>query len=411
MQKKINKIYIIIILMNIYLNWNFNFLEYIGIQKEYFNSFLIYNIFLIIYPILNYTLKISYYIFTIIYISYNIILSLKIKKIYSKIIFIFFFLLIVIFQIKYITFSRSLYILNIISLFFFSKYLYKNKVYQNKKIINLILFNLFLQYLLLNFRGRRTLSWIDPNFAGYYLFLIYIIIDLVLKKRIIKLLIVFSAIFITSRSFFLSLIIYELIGNKKQAKFMIKVLEKLKMKISSLLLILFTIILFIFSEFYIENIKAEYSYKEGISRLVSFNDNSNNHRFIAILNFCKNVKENSKLRNIGMTGEEYQRLSIYSPHNGFLALIKKYGIYLGGIGGIISFQLIFFKLNNKNIAYFLSLLFYQLFLGIPFEGASLLILAYINALCINDRSIKKRRKINKKSYLSIKNESKNSNMC
>ena len=186
MQKKINKIYIIIILMNIYLNWNFNFLEYIGIQKEYFNSFLIYNIFLIIYPILNYTLKISYYIFTIIYISYNIILSLKIKKIYSKIIFIFFFLLIVIFQIKYITFSRSLYILNIISLFFFSKYLYKNKVYQNKKIINLILFNLFLQYLLLNFRGRRTLSWIDPNFSRYYLFLIYIIIDLVLKKRIIK---------------------------------------------------------------------------------------------------------------------------------------------------------------------------------------------------------------------------------
>ena len=80
--------------------------------------------------------------------------------------------------------------------------------------------------------------------------------------------------------------------------------------------------------------------------------------------------------------------------NSFLALIKKYGIYLGGIGGIISFQLIFFKLNNKNIAYFLSLLFYQLFLGIPFEGASLLILAYINALCINDRSIKKRRKIN-----------------
>lgn len=393
LENKLNKLFIILILVIVFLNWNLDFIP--ALEKNYESFFIskkIYLFFISIYPYIEKIIKILFYGFIIAYIFFNIIIFF-LKKRYPKqlnlvIIFYFIFFIIFFLQIKHLTFSRVLLFFNITSLLFFTRYLdsTQEKIYKNKFIISLIFINLIFQFFILQYNGRKTLSWLDPNFSSYFLFLFYIIVDNSFKDRkykILNLIIIIAGFFISSRSFFLSIVIYIIFKNEKISKILEKVLIKLKINSSIVLLIISTIITIIFAQLYIKNMKPNYSYKQSISRLVTFNDKSNFNRFKVLIEFKNNLIKNDKLRERGLTSKEYLKISENFPHNGVAELIRKFGLYLGIISSLIIFKSIFYKLNYKNIAFFISLLIYQTFLGIPFEGAPLLLLAYINSIIVN----------------------------
>lgn len=393
LENKLNKLFIILILVIVFLNWNLDFIP--ALEKNYESFFIskkIYLFFISIYPYIEKIIKILFYGFIIAYIFFNIIIFF-LKKRYPKqlnLVIIFYFIFIIIFflQIKHLTFSRVLLFFNITSLLFFTRYLdsTQEKIYKNKFIISLIFINLIFQFFILQYNGRKTLSWLDPNFSSYFLFLFYIIVDNSFKDRkykILNLIIIIAGFFISSRSFFLSIVIYIIFKNEKISKILEKVLIKLKINSSIVLLIISTIITIIFAQLYIKNMKPNYSYKQSISRLVTFNDKSNFNRFKVLIEFKNNLIKNDKLRERGLTSKEYLKISENFPHNGVAELIRKFGLYLGIISSLIIFKSIFYKLNYKNIAFFISLLIYQTFLGIPFEGAPLLLLAYINSIIVD----------------------------
>lgn len=394
---KLNKIYIVFILITVFLNWNLNFLPSLGKEAEnFFVSFKMYSVFSLVYPFIEKIIKIIYYFFTCIYIGINIIFLIKedknILKLNLKRMAYLCFITIFIIQIKYLNFSRILFFLNITSLMFFTEYLYskESKIFQNNKMFFLIFLNLVLQFFSLNYNGRKTLSWLDPNFSSYFLFLFYVITDNSFKDKkykILNLIIIIGGLLISSRSFFLSIMIYIFLKNEKISKVLENLLIKIKLNSSIVLLILNVLCTMFFAQFYIKNAKPEYSYKQDITRLLSFNDNSNFARFVYFINFKENLIKNKELRNVGLSSKEYKKIGGNFPHNGSAEVIRKYGIYIGVFALIIIFKSIFFKLNDKNIAFFLSFLVYQTFLGVPLEGASLLLLAYINFILINPEKI------------------------
>ena len=128
--------------------------------------------------------------------------------------------------------------------------------------------------------------------------------------------------------------------------------------------------MFIFSFFYIQSNKFSIGYENDISRVINLNDNSNLIRFkinIAII-LTKFSFNNSFLWGHGDILKNFKYLNTYYviPHNELLYTLLRFGLIRTIFFSYFIFSIYKKYINKSNLEYFISLLFYTLFLWVDF---------------------------------------------
>lgn len=211
-----------------------------------------------------------------------------------------------------------------------------------------------------------VLSWLDPNYSAYYIFMLSIFSRKSGNKLISNVLILLG--FLTlSRTYMVAIIVYLLLEKSSFLNYLIiriRIVNFFKLMIISL------IVLFTIGSFFIA-IEREVTHftSRGIERIFVINDLSNLHRFIANQKFVESIFSNPNYYLLGTKVEDYQnRVFINTPHNAFLSLIVNYGI-LFTLPFIILYGISLNKLiDKKNVPLIISQFIFYSLLGAGVQG-------------------------------------------
>jgi len=236
---------------------------------------------------------------------------------------------------------------------------------------------LFVVYQLATFRFLGTvpvLSWIDPNYSGYYIFMFSIFSKNSGFKKISVALILLGLLTL-SRTYILAIIIFLLFDNieyLKQLVFKFKLAEFFRLMIISLVVVMIIGSLFIASDK-----KRSHFSDRGIERIFSVDDLSNLYRFTANKKFADSILSNPSYYFFGVNTVDYQfDVFMNTPHNSFLALIVNYGIFFA-FPFILIYGMSFNKLFTKdNVPLIISHFIFYSFLGAGIQGFPGLLLFY-----------------------------------
>ena len=230
--------------------------------------------------------------------------------------------------------------------------------------------------------GRPSLAY-QFNAAGAYLFLFFILSD-ILNIKLGKLFVLLLSFVMLCRLLIFSIIIFYLIRHfKEYFKTWIE-----RVSATSIIIVIY-IVFTLFSLWYVANVKVEKSTGISISRISTLNDASNQMRFLAnavvigtiySAPFSDNVLFGfGKVENFVDTIKE----SVIMPHNELFDTIVEFGLIT-----VVFFSLFSLPIFNKvtsysNIEFLIPILFHTLilwvrFLFVPsFEMIFILFILYI----------------------------------
>lgn len=228
--------------------------------------------------------------------------------------------------------------------------------------------------------GRPKLAY-EINLSGAYLFLFFILSD-ILNKKYGKLLVIALSLLTLSRLLVFSIILFYLVKfTKKYLKFWLRKLNVTKIAIIGYFVIS------LFSLWYVATVKTKISYDTSINRITTLNDGSNKVRFLAntlaLAAIITSPFDSKVLFGFGSDFIDATKGTQIMPHNELFDSIIQFGIIT-----VIFFSLFSLPAFNKvtsygNIEYLIPVLFYTLilwvrFLLIPsFEMLFILFLLYI----------------------------------
>lgn len=239
----------------------------------------------------------------------------------------------------------------------------------NKKIKNTIIFfcSLSIIYQLYNFRFLEitpTLSWKDPNYSGFFLFLFFLFLRGVGNKYLSYLFLILGFLTI-SRSYILAVLILFFFEKINAIRSFFNLL-----KINNFFYSLFLSFLGLLVLGNIISNQEEHTIEYSVSsKLSTLNDSSNHHRFRANEEFYKDLLKNPEHYFFGYNKEKYiENVYINTPHNAFLITVINYGL-LFSFFYIILCGIIFNKiLSESNSPAFFAIFSYYCFLGAGFHG-------------------------------------------
>lgn len=242
-----------------------------------------------------------------------------------------------------------------------------------KKVIVLSLISVCIQMLFLrDFNGTPVLSVLDPNYSGFYIFILYLSLDKL--KSNLKYLAIFLGLLTFSRVFILAFLIYIIVKNVKITKF----LQSRKLNNFFLIAILSCTILIGFSYYFVNNVQVN-AQPFSIKKLYTFNDPSNMSRFQANTYFIDALINDGNFRLFGEDNIVEYQIKIYKniPHNNFLDGIRRYGLLLYTIVFLCIGMVINKLFYNKNIPIIVSMFSYYTFLGGLTYGYKIILLIFV----------------------------------
>lgn len=276
--------------------------------------------------------------------------------------------------------------LNIMFTIYIALFITSHEYEISNKIAKLLTYlsfiSIILQMMFFRNLGRPVLSIIDPNYSGFYIFLVFVSLDKMNSK--FKYLSIILGFLTFSRVFILALLLYHLFKSKRIISFVYKV------KFSSFhsLSIVSCIALMLFSCYFVNNVTIV-AEQYSISRLYKLNDPSNMSRFVANIRFFKALHDDKKFLLLGEKDIEIYKKKFYKniPHNNFFEGIRRYGLPL--------YILMFFLINKafnrvisqNNINIVFATFSYYAFLGGLANGYKLLLTLIILKFTYNKNSI------------------------
>lgn len=213
--------------------------------------------------------------------------------------------------------------------------------------------------------GRPSMGY-ELNLSGAYLFLFFLLAD-ILDRKDGKILVITLSFLLLSRLLIFCLLLFYLIRLTK--KFIPPAMRRVRFY-----LIAFAGYLFIsaFSVWYVATIKSRVSYDSGISRIATLNDGSNQLRFLANTLVMARIytapTSESTLFGFGAIDKYLSSTKGTSvmPHNELYDAIVQFGLIT-----IFFFAFITLSIYNKlahflNLEFILPLLFYTMILWVRF---------------------------------------------
>lgn len=243
------------------------------------------------------------------------------------------------------------------------------------------IFSIIIQFLVFSSADGRPKLAYEINLSGAYLFLFFILSD-ILNKKYGKLLVIALSLLTLSRLLVFSIILFYFVRlSKKYYKFWLS-----KLKVTTIAIISYLLITF-FSIWYVATVKSKIIYDTSINRITTLRDDSNKNRFLAntlaLAAIISSPFDSKVLFGFGSDFIDAANGNQIMPHNELFDSIIQFGII-----SVIFFSLFSLPVFNKvtsfcNIEYLIPVLFYTLilwvrFLLIPsFEMLFILFLLYI----------------------------------
>lgn len=228
-----------------------------------------------------------------------------------------------------------------------------------------------------------VLSWQDPNYSAYYIFMLGVFSKKSGYKKISLILLLLG--FLTlSRTYILAVLLFLVFENINSLKILF---IKCKMVGFFRLMIISLIVVLAFGSFYIAKERDVTHFTDrGVERLFVVGDLSNLHRFIANEKFIDSILSNPGQYLFGMDTPDYQnKVFMNTPHNAFLALIVNYGI-LFFFPFILLYGMSFNKLFSKdNIPLIIPQFIFYSFLGAGIQGFPGLLLFFTLRECSSNK--------------------------
>lgn len=259
-----------------------------------------------------------------------------------------------------------------------SFYITFSSINLNKKVLRISVYLSFcsvvLQLVCFRFSGRPVLSYIDPNYSGYYIFCLFLFTWFNNYKKI-ALCLLLCGLVTLSRNFILAVVVFFLVANSSYIRKVV-----LRFNYTSLLLFGY-VILFIISTLYIakfseEIIQGTTNLEKDITQIV---DRSNLDRFTANILFIDDFTGNMKKYYWGIDTETYTKNVFRNgPHNSLLQLILNYGLFFSFFYFLI-LSTIFSRYHKslKFVSAYSSLIVYFLLLGGGIYGIQVIWLSFI----------------------------------
>jgi hypothetical protein len=246
----------------------------------------------------------------------------------------------------------------------------------------LAILSILIQFMVFSsYDGRPRLAY-EISLSGAYLFLFFLLSD-ILNNKHGKLLVLVLSLFTLSRLLIFSIVLFYLIKYTK--KYFQSWLEKINM---TRLAVISYVVISLFSLWYTANIKSRIAYESGISRVFNVNDGSNEIRFMVntlVLGTIYATPLDPKvLLGFGPV-ENFIRTkdSRVMPHNELFDAIVQFGLLTVLFFAFISLPAFTRVASFANLEYLIPILFMTLilwvrFLLVPsFEMLFILFLLYI----------------------------------
>lgn len=260
-------------------------------------------------------------------------------------------------------------ILNVYYLFLFQLLVQKYKDgisfdIRNRKLIYIGGLSLTLQLLYYSktyiLEDGRTGLGTDPNFSGLII-LLFFYFSRKLNAYILLIPIIIAIIVLQSRTLLISILIFltiEYLSNTNFVKYICKVFNPF------VIIILVNILFFLFSAFLISVVSFKQNETSNISgRILNITDKSNAGRLAANVFWSAKVINGDYLfKSEDLEEKEYDIKAIIMPHNSLLNLLISSTSLFGFVYLLYFSFLIKPLIKVSNMSYFLSYLFYTLFL-------------------------------------------------
>lgn len=323
--------------------------------------------------------NIKFFVYTLLFISFAIFLSIeKIKKEEIILISIIFILMYIFLMIEsfFTKIELKLFIKPILILPFFFYSIFDTKY--RKEIFSMLLIFLVFTFIYSTrqdfFIGNRFVSNSDNSsiVALYLLFAFYLARKI--NSKILMYLFLLLGIFTLSRNFILAILVLYTFSYLKQIK---KISKLIKINFVTLLVIL-TIVLVSFS-FSVKNINFNEGANFSYSRLTDVLDESNYIRFKINRDVIYHLFSSSENFLFGL-GEDYPRNEKYNinykAHSGLLDFLTMYGFIYSSLMLSVLYLIIKSSVNHQNIEYIYSYCIFSLFLPGAFSGVYLILFLF-----------------------------------
>jgi len=259
----------------------------------------------------------------------------------------------------------------------------KRKASLNKRMVNISLLLIFISFVIqlstFRFHARPVLSIIDPNFSGFYIFLVFLLCRK-MNMKMMSYVFLFMGALTLSRNFYLAVFVFFLFTHMKKLCFFFLKLKFVNVVIFS------HVALLIMGFYFVLTFDDQIYYDQTLSRIAQVEDRANFYRFSANIFFWHDLLNSPFDSFYGREVEEYaENVFAVVPHNVLFKTIMSYGLFVGIVYLLCMFYL--FKLNYSvmNMPYIISLLMYFLFLGAGAVNLDLVFIFII--LSINSKDV------------------------
>lgn len=255
-----------------------------------------------------------------------------------------------------------------------------------KLSVILSLFFAFLQALYFRSEdGRPALSFIDPNFSAFYVFILFCI-SYILRMRLVMMFCFVLGMFMLSRAFLLAVVVFIFIERIRLIFYFARCF-----KLSHPFIMVLCSLFLVFAvgtalRTFGGNDVADYD--SGISRFSTVNDGSNRLRFQLNDQFLNALTQSHELQFRGVTREYYtSNYAPLIPHNGFFEFVRINGLLLA----VIFISFVFLTLLNNStkstFPFIFSYILYLCFLPIIPAGISLMLVSVVYAVILNKSEV------------------------
>lgn len=229
------------------------------------------------------------------------------------------------------------------------------------------------QYFAYRVSVRITSSFLDPNIAGYYLFLCYVVFRAAGIKTLAGIALCCGALSL-SRNFYLAVFVFELVNIKYVTVFLKNRLALRSplivsiMSLAAILLVSFSIISFS---------NPNDTIGSTSDRLSNINDGSNYSRSMANIEMLHRLADGDFwLKGLG---NEMDLETEHRPHNAFLRAVYRYGMALS-VMAFIGFFFVMAYNVAYNYAFFISIFAYYTLLNDFITGPDLTLMLCVGVI-------------------------------
>lgn len=219
---------------------------------------------------------------------------------------------------------------------------------------------------------RPTTTWIDPNYSGFYIFILFSISRL-LKLKFLSMIIVVLGLLTLSRNFVLAIAVYFVVERFGKSKILFKPIKK----VGFIGMTLIAVVLLIGLESTFISSESVYA-QNDFDRFYNVVDASNNDRLTANVLLRESLSESPINYFFGVDKDFYtENIFRNTPHNSLLMSIVIFGIFFTIIMFFVMHGLFGSILSRFNLPLFCGLLVYQNVLGVGHYGLALVLVFFI----------------------------------